>query len=342
MKYAVIMYIHTDNIGDDIQTYAALKYLPKVDYIIDREEINSFNSEHKVKGILNGWFLYNNINWPPAKGLDLLPISLHIATNFYKNEYEKTLFEYRTKKYFKNFTSVGCRDVNTSNYLSQLSINNYVSNCLTLTIDKFNIETSKEKYICAVDLTPDEYEKLRNMTNIKIKKMTHDFRGKNLDLLSFDERMRQVEDFLKIYQNAACVVTTRYHVAMPCVALETPVILIPSQFEPSRYDGLKNIVYIISKEDFLSTNFFYDFNNPKKNKNPYVLKKKLEKKCYDFINNSKCRCIDYQEDELEKSYSKLLLDLESKSQELNNRDRVNYYTQLDFARYVKRNMSEGK
>ena len=339
MKYAVIMYIHTDNIGDDIQSYAALKYLPKVDYIIDREEINSFNSKYKVKGILNGWFLYNNINWPPSQNLDLLPISLHIATNFFKNEYEKILFEYRTKKYFKNFSIIGCRDVSTSNYLSQLNINNYISNCLTLTIDKFKIESPKEKYICAVDLSHDEYNKLKSMTNIKIKKMTHDFRGKNLDFLSFDERMRQVEDFLKIYQNALCVVTTRYHVAMPCVALETPVILIPSQFEPSRYDGLKNIVYIISKEKFLSNDFSYDFNNPIKNKDPKKIRRELENKCYDFINNNQFKTINYQEDELENSYSKLLKDLENKSQELNHRDRVNYYTQLDFDRYVKRNIT---
>lgn len=312
MKYAVIMYINSDNIGDDIQTYATLKYLPKVDYIIDREEVNNFDSKARVKAILNGWFMYNNINWPPSKNLDILPISLHIATNFFKNEYEKALFEYRTKKYFKNFDSVGCRDVGTAKYLSELNVNNYISNCLTLTIDRFNMEKPTEKYICAVDLTPDEYKKLKSITNIKIKKMTHDFRGKNLDSMTFKERMNQVEDFLKVYQNAVCVVTTRYHVAMPCVALGTPVILIPSAFEPSRYDGLINIVHVVQKSYFLSDKFIYDFENPIKNNSISKIKKELEKKCYEFIKNNKKQKIEYREDDLEKAYEKLLKEYEVK------------------------------
>ena len=42
MKYGIIMYKDTENIGDDVQTYVAEKYLPRVDYIIDRDNITSF------------------------------------------------------------------------------------------------------------------------------------------------------------------------------------------------------------------------------------------------------------------------------------------------------------
>ena len=37
MKYGLLYYKDTVNIGDDIQTYAARRFLPHIDYYIDRE-----------------------------------------------------------------------------------------------------------------------------------------------------------------------------------------------------------------------------------------------------------------------------------------------------------------
>lgn len=338
MKYAVIMYIDSDNIGDDIQTYATLKYLPKIDYIIDRESINEFICDNNVKAILNGWFLYNNTNWPPSNNIDVLPISMHITTSYFKNEYERILFEYRTKKYFNMFSNVGCRDIGTSDYLSKLGINSYTSYCLTLTIDKFDINPPEEKYICAVDLDDDEYQKLKLMTNIKIKRMTHDFRGKNLCLFSFEERMKKVEEYLKIYQNAYCVVTTRYHAAMPSIALETPVILIPSSFESSRYEELDKFVHIISRENFLSNDYYYDFNKLKTNKDISDIKENLENICYSFINNNKVKINNYCSNELENTYLNLLKDYENLFEEFENFKRVSYYKNLDLNKFVESNL----
>ena len=39
MKFGVVIHKPTMNLGDDIQTYAAAKLLPHVDYQIDREYI---------------------------------------------------------------------------------------------------------------------------------------------------------------------------------------------------------------------------------------------------------------------------------------------------------------
>ena len=36
MKYGLVVYKDTDNIGDDILSYAAMRFLPRIDYIIDR------------------------------------------------------------------------------------------------------------------------------------------------------------------------------------------------------------------------------------------------------------------------------------------------------------------
>ena len=42
MEYGLVVFNHTDNLGDDIQSYAAMQFLPKVDYLIDREAMDVF------------------------------------------------------------------------------------------------------------------------------------------------------------------------------------------------------------------------------------------------------------------------------------------------------------
>ena len=37
MKYGLIIFENTENLGDDIQSYAAMQFLPRVDYIIVRD-----------------------------------------------------------------------------------------------------------------------------------------------------------------------------------------------------------------------------------------------------------------------------------------------------------------
>ena len=72
MKYGVVVYKNTDNIGDDIQSYAAKCFLPSVDYVIDREGLDTFQSEQSetVKAIMNGWYMYSKFNWPPVSCIE--------------------------------------------------------------------------------------------------------------------------------------------------------------------------------------------------------------------------------------------------------------------------------
>ena len=47
MKFGLMYYKRTDNIGDDFQTYAARRFLKHVDYYIDREAMNAFIPDQK-------------------------------------------------------------------------------------------------------------------------------------------------------------------------------------------------------------------------------------------------------------------------------------------------------
>jgi len=80
MKYGVIAHTTTKNIGDDIQTYAATKLLPHVDYYITRESIDKFSSENNepVSVIMNAWWMWSKWNWPPAECINPLLVSMHV------------------------------------------------------------------------------------------------------------------------------------------------------------------------------------------------------------------------------------------------------------------------
>lgn len=60
MKYGIVYYKDTANLGDDILTYAGTKFLPHIDYYIDREAMDLFVPDEKeyVATIVNGFYLH--------------------------------------------------------------------------------------------------------------------------------------------------------------------------------------------------------------------------------------------------------------------------------------------
>ena len=82
MKLGVVAYPGSINIGDEVQSVAAERLLPKVDYYIDREGMKNFQSEERVKLICNGWFMEEPDNWPPSPSIDPLFISFHVSCFF--------------------------------------------------------------------------------------------------------------------------------------------------------------------------------------------------------------------------------------------------------------------
>ena len=83
MKYGVIVYKKTKNIGDDIQSYAAAQLLPQVDYYIEREHLDVFrsNEQEAVNVIVNGWMMYNKLGWPISPCINPLYLSMHFWEN---------------------------------------------------------------------------------------------------------------------------------------------------------------------------------------------------------------------------------------------------------------------
>lgn len=276
MKYGLILNKNNLNIGDDIQAFATARFLPQVDYFIDREYMDDFRPEEDepVAVIMNAWYMWHKWNWPPAKNIIPLFVGFHYADHqLAKQPGSPIKYEFLNGiggDYLKAYGPIGCRDYYTRDQLQALGIESYFSGCITMTIPKMPETSEKGSYICLVDLEEKVANKMKKLLaekNIDVRVITHN-RERNSEM-SWEDREKQVTDLLTLYQNARCVVTKRLHCALPCLALETPVFMIKEMEDDIRFDPYYDFLHRTTVTKFMKDEYSYDFMNPPANKDDY-------------------------------------------------------------------------
>lgn len=282
MKFGLLTHKNCLNIGDDIQSFAIENLLPQIDYFVDREDLPNFRPENDepVAVLMCAWYMWKKWNWPPCKYIVPKLMSMHYADHqIAKQPGSPAKFEFWTgigADYLKAYGPVGCRDTFTLNKLKEIGVDAYFSGCITLTLPKMAIVKPEKEYICAVDIQkiPGAVEKLREIvkdTGIEVKVITHN-KDRRAPELSWNEARKSTESLLTLYQNAKCVVTTRLHCALPCLAMEVPVLLVNNCSDAGkiRFDPYYDWLTRVSRPDFVNGDFDYDFTNPPANNTGYV------------------------------------------------------------------------
>lgn len=286
MEYGLILYPDTFNLGDDIQSYADEQFLPHTDYIIDRENLDSFYTESgkRVSAIMGGWYLYRHLNWPPSPFLHVLPISMHFDTFYSKTAGEKITRNFVLEDYgavwLQENGPIGCRDQTTRKLLEKYGIQSYFSGCITLTLKPFDHVTQHGK-LCLVDVPQEVKSFVTAHTEKECVELTHSISMKGLE---WPQRKRIVEERLKYYQGASLVVTTRLHAALPCLALGTPVLFVKERWALNRTGTWLDYLHHTDIESLLTGQYGYDFNNPKPNPQVYQqTAEKIRETCQMFV-----------------------------------------------------------
>ena len=237
-RYGVI-WASTSNLGDDIQTLAALGLLAKNGIkredviLIDRERLLRYKGP-SVKVIMNGWFTHRQDLFLPPKSILPLFISFHATSRNLVKKYEH---------YFRQHAPIGCRDAATKGYFDEQGIAAYVSGCLTLCFETDHNRSQEgktyrvdappigvsAKYIpdpeVDISLWPDSIP----MTPFIEEDMLFDIKGR-LDL---------AQKVLDKYRQAKLVITTRLHATLPCRAFGTPVLFFHKNYRTDpRFQGL--------------------------------------------------------------------------------------------------------
>lgn len=264
--------VSTNNIGDDIQSIAARRFLPDDSIGIDRDYVSEFKADSPVKTLMNGWFLLAKGHnhslfplpdkcWPPSSDIDPLIISFHLGSGL-----DPYILSDEGVEYLKAHAPIGTRDISTLGRLQSKGIPSYFSGCMTLTLE--NDANERNEHIVAVDLDEASLAYLKAHTSRKVVTAAHTFGGKLIqDPVGRVEYARQ---FLDLYKRAACVVTSRLHVFLPCLAFETPVLFIcyPKDI---RFGGLMDLGRHCSRAEFVNGEYDFDFDNPTPNPDDYKL-----------------------------------------------------------------------
>jgi len=266
----------TVNIGDDIQSLAVRRLLPPDAVGIDREQVHEFSCPAKVFTVISGWFMHHRNgywdlptpppiqSWPPSSKIHPFFISVHFTDTLFP-----ALFTEENIEYLKEYGPIGARDLFTLEELQKRGIPSYFSGCLTLTLD--NPLKKRNNLIYLVDVDDETANYVRSKTTLPVVRLTH---GQPvLQLLKPEYRLKYAEHFLDKYRQCKCVVTTRLHAALPCLAFETPVLLISPTRQGTvdpRFPGLWELTRHCYKEELLAGAVDFDFDHPTENPKGYI------------------------------------------------------------------------
>jgi polysaccharide pyruvyl transferase len=289
MHFGLLSY-PTYNLGDFVQSIAARKFLPRVDRYLDREALDEAGpiDGMPVKLIMNAWFCHRPDKWPPSPSIDPLLISVHVTHNPEPGSGFRAREEFarspQVLRYLQEHGPVGARDHDTLAWLKSLGIESYYSGCLTLTLDRPAVP--REPFVVLSDVPEAVAMRVQRATTLRIRYAAH----YDDVTVGTEARLERAAALIDLYARASCVVTSRMHGALPCLAMGTPTLLVETAWDPYRFAGLRDLVHHCSVDDFLSGRADYDVGHPPPNPTTYLpLRAELERRATAFTKGQKAQ-----------------------------------------------------
>ena len=213
------------NLGDEIQGFPGLHFLPYLDTFLDREALDESKGSERITVFFNAWWGDAQTSWPPPDNIDPILLSIHIAPLI------KPTIK-RGSGYFQSKAPVGCRDTDTMEYLQNvLGVDTFFSGCLTLLMKNPNIGNNfRTGTIYLVDVRSDIKALLPVHVLERAIAVEHNMKGSAMN--NSLARFTAAYELIEMYSRASVVITQRIHAALPCVAMGTPVIFISSPDMP--------------------------------------------------------------------------------------------------------------
>ena len=226
--FRVLAYRRTSNLGDVIQTYAMARLLPQPIHGVYRDAAGS--SLDAATFVVNG-FLAD----AAPEDANCLFAGVYVG----KRTTEQITWIRRSR------FAVGSRDPHTQKLLEQNGIKSDLVGCATLTLPRYE---GKRFGVVSVDSdAPSEASKLTNTIDRHLPWAEH-----------WAAAIRQ----LSILRRAEMVYTTRLHVALPCLAFGTPVVVrradLERLFQPQRLSILDAIGFGYDKPFAMDVTPFAD------------------------------------------------------------------------------------
>ena len=143
MRFGVFTYGYSINIGDEIQSIAAARLLPRVDTLIERDRLHWYRGAPETFVIFNGWFTHQP-HWPPPDSIRPLFVSFHANL-------PEFLISKKYVSYYKRYEPIGCRSLGTLEAFRKIGVEAYFSGCLTLTLERSDRPRTDRIYAVDID-----------------------------------------------------------------------------------------------------------------------------------------------------------------------------------------------
>lgn len=226
LKYEGKSFEGTFNLGDDIQSMAAGRLLPRVDGYVARDRLNEVNEPCVVS--MNGYFM-GEANWPPSPLIEPIFFAFHIAP-----KWERVVCSPCGIEYLKRHQPIGCRDRGTVAILHKYGVEAYYSGCVTLTFDRRSVEPENGRVFIVGGSSKDFLSVVPR--EIRDDAILVNQAKVELPFIEWPVRQRLAENLLATYRDrASLVITSKIHCAMPCVAMGIPVVFVYNQRKISDY-----------------------------------------------------------------------------------------------------------
>jgi hypothetical protein len=267
MMNAALTYYNANNLGDEIQTLAAMQFI-KPEVFVNRDNIS--NETRNVKLIGNGFWdelqmiKDYNTDFNPPENIKMLPISIHLRRDNIN------------LSWFKKNQPIGARDTDTMKFLQDNGIDAYFSGCLTLTLPEY--KGNRDKKILFVGMT-DDWKNVNLPKEYEIERLSPVNQIQKEESNDPIKRLEKAKCLLEKYRKASLVISSRIHAIMPCIALGTPVIAVRIERNKKRLSGY----------DFIPNHRIHDIKNVEdyKIQKPVKLIRLLKNKVIEFSNKNR-------------------------------------------------------
>lgn len=231
------------NFGDHLQNIIIKDLYDKMGidkndiYVLDFNEISTYNGEYLVLPI-NQAISHNMQNFLSPR---IIPVFLGISR-------DSTAITNEECQYFRRFEPIGCRDEAVFNFLDEKGVDCYLNGCITMTMDaRKGIPKNSRPYVIeapqyALDAMPQKIKDSAIFLENTCYGTYEDMVGTG----TLEELVRARYQELK--ENASVVITSRMHIASPCIGMGIPVVLVRSTID-YRFSWIDKFVNVYGPDD---------------------------------------------------------------------------------------------
>ena len=235
-----IFTFETHNLGDEMQSFAVLGHVDRVNTFLNRDRLPDYAGP-PVACVFNSWFLIGEDWRPPAPPIQ--PIWHGFSAG------REELVQGAWLEYLKAHEPIGCRDRYSTELLRRSGVEARWAGCLTLFMGRaMTLRPRNRRGVIFFDV-PHEAEAHipREIVQRAVRLSAFPSPGILDNPLA---RWAATARHAEILAGAELVVTRRLHVALPAISFNTPVVVVPdpeignARRRFSGYEGIVPTVFL--------------------------------------------------------------------------------------------------